>query len=122
MRVCSSPDDAGITLLCRPACLVVAAALLAFSTGVRAQQFEPVTDEVLRDPSPEDWPAWRGTHRSQGYSPLDQITRDNVDDLQLVWGVGDRVREFAACPYRLQRRHVSRWSRRCRAGAGRGHR
>ena len=85
MRVCSSPG-AGITLLCRPACLVVAAALLTFSVGVRAQEFEPVTDEMLRDPSPEDWPAWRGTHRSQGYSPLDQITRDNVDDLQLVWG------------------------------------
>ena len=65
---------------------VVAAGLLTLSAGAQNRVFEPVTDEMLRNPSPNDWLAWRGTHRSQGYSPLDQINRDNVRDLQLVWG------------------------------------
>ena len=28
---------------------------------------------------------WRRTLDSWGYSPLDQIDRDNVDNLQMVW-------------------------------------
>ena len=49
------------------------------------REFEPVTDAMLQDPSPDDWLMWRRTLDSWGYSPLDQITRDNVDDLQMVW-------------------------------------
>ena len=29
--------------------------------------------------------SWRRTRNSHGYSPLDQVTRDNVDELQLAW-------------------------------------
>ncbi|MBC7282000.1 membrane-bound PQQ-dependent dehydrogenase, glucose/quinate/shikimate family [Hoeflea sp.] len=32
-----------------------------------------------------DWPAYGGTHEGQRYSPLNQITRDNVSDLEQVW-------------------------------------
>lgn len=32
-----------------------------------------------------DWPAYGGTHHATRYSPLSQITRDNVADLELVW-------------------------------------
>ncbi|ODT48250.1 membrane-bound PQQ-dependent dehydrogenase, glucose/quinate/shikimate family [Devosia sp. 63-57] len=32
-----------------------------------------------------DWPAYGGTHHATRYSPLSQITRDNVGDLELVW-------------------------------------
>ena len=28
---------------------------------------------------------WRRTYDGWGYSPLDQINKDNVKDLQLVW-------------------------------------
>ena len=48
----------------------------------------PVTDAMLQDPSPDDWLMWRRTLNGWGYSPLDQITRDNVDDLQMVWTRG----------------------------------
>lgn len=41
---------------------------------------------MLADPDPGDWLQWRRTHNSWGYSPLDQINRDNVGDLELVWG------------------------------------
>ena len=47
--------------------------------------FEPVTDEMLQNPDPEDWLSWRRTLDNHGHSPLDQINRDNVGDLQVVW-------------------------------------
>ena len=44
-----------------------------------------VTDDMLREPSPDDWLHWRRTYDGWGYSPLDQITSRNVDQLQLAW-------------------------------------
>ena len=38
--------------------------------------FVPVTDAMLRDPAPADWPMWRRTLDGWGYSPLDEITRE----------------------------------------------
>ncbi|WP_435905329.1 outer membrane protein assembly factor BamB family protein [Devosia sp.] len=32
-----------------------------------------------------DWPAYGGTHRATRYSPLDQITLDNVGELEKIW-------------------------------------
>ena len=49
------------------------------------QPLSLVTDALLQDPPPGDWLNWRRTRNSHGYSPLDQVTRDNVDDLQLSW-------------------------------------
>ncbi len=53
--------------------------------------FEPVTQQELLDPDDGDWLIYRRTYDSQGYSPLDQIDRSNVDDLSLawVWAMGD---------------------------------
>ena len=50
-----------------------------------AADFVPVTDATLQNPAPEDWLMWRRTLDGWGYSPLDQITRENVDQLRLVW-------------------------------------
>ena len=50
-----------------------------------AERLTPVTDALLQDPPPGDWLSWRRTRNSHGYSPLDQVTRDNVDELQLAW-------------------------------------
>ena len=32
-----------------------------------------------------EWPAYAGTYASAKYSPLDQITRDNVGKLEVAW-------------------------------------
>ena len=53
----------------------------------RFAAYTPVTDEMLSDPAPEDWLTWRRSHRAQGYSPLDQITTQNVRDLGLAWSL-----------------------------------
>ena len=59
----------------------------ALAPAARAQvtDFEPVTTEELLAPDDGDWLNWRRTLDGQGYSPLDQIDRENVGDLQLVW-------------------------------------
>jgi alcohol dehydrogenase (cytochrome c) len=49
------------------------------------KNYVPVTDEMLRNPDPGDWLMARRNYQGWSYSPLAQITRDNVKDLQLVW-------------------------------------
>ena len=71
--------------------LLVAAAAASFALGVSTAQaqpageFVPVTDAMLQDPDPADWPMWRRTLDGWGYSPLDQVNRDNVGELQMAW-------------------------------------
>ncbi len=47
--------------------------------------FVPVTDAMLQDPDPADWLMWRRTLDSWGYSPLDEIDRENVSELRMVF-------------------------------------
>ena len=50
-----------------------------------SDDFVPVTDAMLRDPDPGDWLMAHRTYDFHGFSPLDQIDRDNVGELRLVW-------------------------------------
>ena len=50
-----------------------------------ADAFVPVTDAILQDPAPDDWLMWRRTLNGWGYSPLDEVDRDNVGTLRMVW-------------------------------------
>ena len=61
---------------------------VAIAQPQSTDDFESVTDEMLQAPAPEDWLMWRRTLDSWGYSPLDQITKDNADELQMVWTRG----------------------------------
>ncbi|MDX1385181.1 MAG: PQQ-binding-like beta-propeller repeat protein, partial [Thermoanaerobaculia bacterium] len=64
------------------------AALVAVLLPADRGRIDPVTDAMLRDPSPDDWLMWRRTLDGWAYSPLDQIDRGNVKDLRLVWSRG----------------------------------
>ena len=101
------------------AVVATAAALFGILAAAQTLDFTPVTDEMLRNPSPNDWMAWRGTTKSQGYSPLDQINRRNVKELRLGMGVGDGIGQSDSCAHRLRRCHVPRQPRRDRARARR---
>ena len=50
-----------------------------------APALSPVTDALLQRPPAADWLSWRRTLDNHGYSPLEQITADNVHDLRLAW-------------------------------------
>ena len=58
-------------------------AVLAARTAKLAMT--PVTDAMLRNPSPADWLIWRRTYDGQGYSPLALIDRSNVAKLRSAW-------------------------------------
>ena len=67
---------------------IAAMPLVAGSRTARAQpssDFVPVSDAILQNPAPADWLMWRRTLNSWGYSPLDEIDRENVDALRMVW-------------------------------------
>lgn len=51
----------------------------------RLKNMRPVTDAMLLNPSADDWLQWRRTLDSRGHSPLDQINRSNVQNLDLAW-------------------------------------
>jgi alcohol dehydrogenase (cytochrome c) len=57
----------------------------ATSTPHAIADYQPVTDAMLRAPSPDDWLMMRGNYQGWGYSPLDQVNKTNVKGLQLVW-------------------------------------
>ena len=47
-----------------------------------------VTEAMLTDTPADDWLTWRRTNEALGYSPLEQITKGNVDDLRVAWSWG----------------------------------
>ena len=49
------------------------------------QKYTPVTAQRLKNPEPANWLLFRRTYDGWGYSPLEQINRDNVSRLQPVW-------------------------------------
>ena len=68
--------------------LLLLTTLSALQPGAQAQSaddFIPVTDAMLQNPAASDWLMWRRTLDSWGYSPLDQVNRDNVGELRMVW-------------------------------------
>jgi alcohol dehydrogenase (cytochrome c) len=70
---------------------LVTLTLLAGFSG-RAQEngrrFVPVTDAMLQKPDPANWLMWRRTLDGWGYSPLNQVSRNNVGQLRMVWTRG----------------------------------
>jgi len=49
------------------------------------KNYTPVTDAMLRNPDPSDWLIIRHDYHATNYSSLNQITTQNVKDLQLQW-------------------------------------
>ncbi len=80
---------------------LIAAAAPCAVFAQTTDEFVPVTDEMLQNPDPADWLMWRRTLDNWGYSPLDQINRDNVRELQLAWSrrLADGDQEGTALVY-----------------------
>lgn len=58
---------------------------LGVTVAGEVTNFVPVTDEMMRHPDPGDWLMARRNYQGWSHSPLTEITRDNVKDLQLQW-------------------------------------
>jgi len=59
--------------------------LAAAQTQSLLDDYSPVSLSDLEDPADGDWLMWRRTANHWGYSPLDQINKENVDGLRLAW-------------------------------------
>jgi alcohol dehydrogenase (cytochrome c) len=51
------------------------------------QKYTPVTTERLKKPEDGNWFHFRRTYDGWGYSPLKEITPENVSRLQPVWSM-----------------------------------
>src|SRR5262245_58261176 len=72
-------------MMMRSALSISMTALLGVCLFAQVKEFRPVTEAMLRNPAPGDWLNWRRTDNAWGYSPLDQVNRQNVNQLQLAW-------------------------------------
>ena len=61
----------------------------------QVKDFTPVTQEMLLNPPPGDWLMFSRTYDNQRFSPLDQVNRQNVDQLRMAWvrGMGPGIHE-----------------------------
>ena len=84
------PRTMNFTRLAAGAALAAALAMPAAAQDAEIA-YTPVTDERLRAPDAGDWLMYRRTYDSWGYSPLDQITTDNIGDLVPVWTLSTGV-------------------------------
>jgi len=71
----------------RKALFVLAILTITIASAALAQikQFVPVTQEMLQNPSPDDWLMYSRTYDAQRFSPLKQITKQNVGQLKQIW-------------------------------------
>ena len=68
--------------------LFVLAILTVTIASVALAQIKPavlVTQDMLQNPSPDDWLMYSRTYDAQRFSPLNQITKQNVGQLKQVW-------------------------------------
>ena len=61
------------------------AAPAGITVAGEVRNYVPVTEAMLRNPDPGDWLMIRRDYRASNYSPLTQVTGDNVRNLRLVW-------------------------------------
>src|SRR6516165_1375644 len=54
----------------------------------QVKSFTPVTDQMLLNPSPDDWLMFSRTYDAQRFSPLNQVNKQNVNQLGLAWSRG----------------------------------
>lgn len=75
-----------------------AAAPAAPAPVIAIPDYKSVTTESLVNPADGDWPMYRRTYNGWGYSPLKQITTENVKNLKPAWSVSTGYAEGHEAP------------------------
>ncbi len=68
------------------------------SLHLYAVDYQPVTEERLVQPEPGNWLMYRRTYDSHGFSPLNEINAENVEQLKPVWSFSTGLREGHQAP------------------------
>ncbi|WP_197410809.1 pyrroloquinoline quinone-dependent dehydrogenase [Devosia epidermidihirudinis] len=75
-------------LLMNTALVLITLSAAGISSAQEASRLDgitPVTTDTLTNPSDGDWLHWRRTYDGWGYSPLEQINKENVANLGVAW-------------------------------------
>ena len=67
-------------------------------TWAQVQNYKPVTQDMLTNPSPNDWLMFSRTYDAQRFSPLNQINKQNVNQLGLGVDPGPGERDHGEHP------------------------
>ena len=65
------------------------ALLFAGYAMAQVQGFKVVTQQMLENPSPDDWLMFSRTYDAQRFSPLREINQGNVSKLKVAWDTGN---------------------------------
>jgi alcohol dehydrogenase (cytochrome c) len=65
--------------------MMLAVLQMAGSALAQVQNFKPVTDQMLENPSPQDWLMFSRTYDAQRFSPLRQINKENIGQMRTAW-------------------------------------
>ena len=82
---------------------MAALALVAAPAALQAAEFKmsdykPVTEDRMKSPEPENWLLTKGNYEGWSYTPLDQITTENVSKLRPVWSAATGVNSGHEAP------------------------
>ena len=82
--------------------MVLVAGWFTEAISAQVEDFVPVSNGMLLNPSPNDWLMFSRTYDNQRFSPLDQINARNVDQLRMAWvrGLRSGVQENIPIVYR----------------------
>lgn len=78
--------------------LFALSAAVAVTGPAKAFDYKTVTDERINNPEPENWLQVRGNNAGWGYSPLKQITAENVKRLVPAWSMSTGVSDGHEAP------------------------
>ena len=94
------PVKATALLPCRAPAAALSAACLIMAAAVTlpASAYDAVSAQRLASPEPENWLMYRRTYDSWGYSPLEQINTENVEQLRPLWTFSTGVEEAHQSP------------------------
>ena len=76
----------------------IALITLIWASSASAFDYKPVTDKRLANPEPENWLQYRGNNQGWGYSPLKEITPQNVRRLVPAWTLSTGVTDGHQAP------------------------
>jgi alcohol dehydrogenase (cytochrome c) len=75
--------------------VVVGLVAVGIVAPAQVENFKPITEEMLLNPSPNDWLMYSRTYDAWRFSPLNQINKGNVGQLRMAWvrGMGPGTTE-----------------------------
>ncbi|MEM9621656.1 MAG: PQQ-binding-like beta-propeller repeat protein [Pseudomonadota bacterium] len=85
-QVTDTEDGAGVSWSGAAGIAEMARSASGFENG-KVAGFKPVSQAELNAPEAQDWLSWRRTLDGHAESPLQQITKTNVQQLSLAWAI-----------------------------------